>query len=145
MTYFKRYLTHFWAHLCICTVGSYALHSVCLYVFMSATWPKFKLDKKSCRRIVLMRTGKTAYIQPTLHVHYRYTTGILQFKLGPIKGRWAHFNVKLHFWRLILTKIADFLQKRKNFKKICSWIINVPHCACPKFLGKSVQCINTLC
>ncbi len=26
-------------------------------------------------------------IQPTLHVHSRYTAGALQFKLGPYKGR----------------------------------------------------------
>ena len=33
----------FWAHLCVCTVGSYASLSVC----MSVTWPKFRLDQKS--------------------------------------------------------------------------------------------------
>ncbi len=34
----------------------------------------------------------------TLHVHSRYTAGALLFSLGPNKGRWAHFNVKLQFF-----------------------------------------------
>ncbi len=33
--------------LCVCTVGSYASHSVCLHVCMPVTGPKFRLDKKS--------------------------------------------------------------------------------------------------
>ncbi len=40
----------FWAHLCICMGGSYA-YCVCLSVCLSVTWPKFILDKKSCRAI----------------------------------------------------------------------------------------------
>ncbi len=31
----------FWAHLCVCTVGSYASLSVCMYVCMSVTRSKF--------------------------------------------------------------------------------------------------------
>ena len=34
---------HFWAHLCVCMVGSYASYCVC----MSVTWPKFRLEVKS--------------------------------------------------------------------------------------------------
>ncbi len=34
----------FWAHLCVCTVGSYASLSVSLSVRPSVTWPKFRLD-----------------------------------------------------------------------------------------------------
>ncbi len=37
-------------------------------------------------------------MQPTFSLHSMYTAVTLQFKLGPNKGRWAHFNVKLHFW-----------------------------------------------
>ncbi len=47
--------------------------------------------------------ANAANIQPTLHVHSRYTAGALQFKLGPNKGRWAHFNVKLHFFLIRFT------------------------------------------
>ncbi len=34
----------FWAHLCHCTVGSYASLSVCT---PSVTWPKFRLEKNA--------------------------------------------------------------------------------------------------
>ena len=42
--------TDFWAHLCLCTVGSYASLSVCPSVCdwtKNQTGPKFRLDKKS--------------------------------------------------------------------------------------------------
>ena len=43
-----------------------------------------------------------ACIQPAaLHVHPQYTAGALQFRLGHDKGRWAHFNVKLHFFQFV--------------------------------------------
>ncbi len=37
----------FWAHLCTCTVGSYAPLCVCLSICLSLTWPKFRLDNNS--------------------------------------------------------------------------------------------------
>ena len=44
--------------------------------------------------------------QCKLHSVYTvYTAGALQFKLGPYKGRWAHFNVKLHFYKINLPTI----------------------------------------
>ncbi len=36
-------------------------------------------------------------MQPAFSLHCMHTPGTLQFRLGHEKGRWAHFNVKLHF------------------------------------------------
>ena len=48
---------HFWAHLCLCTMGSYASQSVCMSVCLSVTWLEFRHS----------------------------TAGTLQFKLGLTK------------------------------------------------------------
>ena len=40
-----RTAIHFWAHLCLCTVGSYASLSVCLSVCLSVTRPKITRKK----------------------------------------------------------------------------------------------------
>ncbi len=37
------------------------------------------------------------FLNPTFSLHCMCTPGTLQFKLGHYKGRWALFNVKLHF------------------------------------------------
>ena len=52
------------------------------------------------RQKVTRQKVSAAYIQHTLHVQSWYTAGALQFKLGPYKGRWAHFNIKLHFYMM---------------------------------------------
>ncbi len=36
--------TYFWAHLCLCTVGSYTSLCICLSVCLSVTRPKLRLD-----------------------------------------------------------------------------------------------------
>ncbi len=53
--------------------------------------------------------ANAACIQPALHVHLRYTAGACQFRLGHDKGRWAHFNVKLHFSYLFPSLFPPFL------------------------------------
>ena len=56
-------LWFYWAHLCICRVGSYALYCVWLSVCLSVTWPKFILDK-NCTWLYI--------------VHWKYTREPLQ-------------------------------------------------------------------
>ncbi len=46
------------AHLCVCTVGSYASQSVCL----SLTWPKFRLEKKSLDKKSYRRDMACLYV-----------------------------------------------------------------------------------
>ena len=67
----------YWAHLCLCMVGSYASLSVC----PSVIWPKFRLENNS---------------------YLKKYSALWARSLMPIKvydtSRWAHFNVKLHFF-----------------------------------------------
>ena len=86
---------------------------ICMYV---CNWTKIQTRQKVTRQKVIMGilnqyrllpvgnidhmlcVANAACIQHTLHVHCRYTAGALQFRLGHGKGRWARFNVKLHFY-----------------------------------------------
>ncbi len=106
----------FWAHLCVCTVGSYASHSVCLSVRMSVTGPKFRLDKKSPDKKsykvdrLYVCDPKDLGTDPLLFNRFSIPMYYVQclVKIHPT-SRWAHFNVKLHFLILICTKKAFWL------------------------------------
>ncbi len=98
---------------------SYRRDMACLYV----TRPKFRLEKKSldkksnchiavpwsvhCRpspKCSGHTVGHKVESKPKKHmfslhcIHCRYTP----IQAGPNKGRWAHFNVKLHFFLFLL-------------------------------------------
>ncbi len=100
----------FWAHLCLCTVGSYALLSVCpsvrchltktlsldqnprLHFLVSldqncVTWPKLKLGKLAFH-----------HQKPKVHsmIEIANCNSVVK-SISHVTGRCALFNVKLHF------------------------------------------------
>ncbi len=99
---------HFWAHLCICTVGSYALLSVCMYVCLDVTWPKFTRPKfrsqqplnlgslNLVRTLTWMTQGLTLQVkvigqrsrlpgQKTFQVSFDHLKGILRSRVTWVK------------------------------------------------------------
>ncbi len=71
----------FWAHLCICTVGSYAS----LSVRPMSRDQNSRLENNSYLRKYMVHLQAIASHLPDTPMMVYGT------------GRWAHFNVKLHF------------------------------------------------
>ncbi len=106
----------FWAHLCLCTVGSYASLSVCLSVCLLVTPPIFRLENNSYLRkyvhissVMSFQEAKKCqfsldsymaasitYCMVHLQAFASYSPDTPAMSFG--SGRWAHFNVKLHFF-----------------------------------------------
>ncbi len=66
------------------------------------------------QKITRQKVIQVKRVQSTLHVHPQYTVGALQFRLGHGKGRWAHFNVKLHFFVVKMNKFPKFPFDKKT-------------------------------
>ncbi len=95
----------YWAHLCICTVCSYASLFVCIYIdYLFSFTCLCRWDGVS---------NKKSYLRPCL-LDSSQVIG-LQVASPRGIGRWAHFNVKLHFlnwfYREVLWRVGEFLLK----------------------------------
>ena len=105
-------LKGFWAHLCVCTVGSYASQSVCMSVCLSVTWPKFILEKKSLDK----KSYKGYSIKCSLHSAYTAST--------PLHCRYT--TVQAGPWQ----RQVGSLQRQVAFlQPFCSLDANIPHVA----------------
>ena len=85
------FYSFFWAHLCACTVGSYASYSVCdltkIHTRQKVTRQKVILGNTKCLHLLFF------FCMPELCYCHEAQNVIRVAN----KGRWAPFNVKLHF------------------------------------------------
>ncbi len=117
----SRQRRHFWAHLC--TVGSYASLSVRLSVGLSVWFHWTKIQNQEVihitssieclawsyigmsASIVHHKSDRKTCVLPTADRNSQLVSTSLQGI-----GRWAHFNVKLHFWPLLTECHHAFLR-----------------------------------
>ena len=109
-------LNYFWAHLCLCTVGSYASLSVCPSVWCH--WTKIQNQE-----VIHLTSSTVAGMFGEFRV-----VDFLSLQIASLRGicRWAHFNVKVHFLVIFTGPFlsAFSLKNTKIIVEVCNFYIS---------------------